>query len=233
MDKLHNTRTKRFLLQYSRIYFYLAHLLLWNLSSNILSAQSDSKLSQSKEKLKPLQIKYTTANTYPEFRTNDVLTEEFIQQCLLYLGTTEQPKGSNWGEDIKNMLASVGIYFEAAWCAGFTGIANRNSCIPYPISGYVPNWSRGVWKEKVVWDKVQAKRTILPSEVRRGDQCTIYFSNLGRDAHIFVVLGVTEKGNLITIEGNTNPSGGRDGWGVFIRVRELWQVSKVIRLIEN
>ena len=59
-------------------------------------------------------------------------------------------------------------------------------------------------------------------------------------AKVFVIkqesigdLGVTEKGNIITIEGNTNPGGSRDGYGVFVRVRELWQVSKVIRLIEQ
>lgn len=131
------------------------------------------------------------------------------------------------------MLAAVGIHFPAPWCAAYTGIACRDACIDYPYSGFVPNWSRGVWEEKVVWDKREAKRTILPSEVRRGDLCTIYFSNLRRDAHIFVVLGVTEKGNLITIEGNTNSGGSRDGYGVFIKVRELWQVSKVIRLINN
>ena len=201
----------------------LGLLLLWNLSGNISCAQSNS----------PLKIRFNTTNTYPQYQTNDVLTECFINQCLLYLGTTEQPKGSNWGKDVKDMLASVGISFPAPWCAAYTGIACRNSDILYPYSGFVPNWSRGVWKEKVVWEKSKAGRTILPSEIRRGDLATIYFSNLRRDAHIFVVLGVTEKGSLITIEGNTNASGGRDGHGVYIRVRELWQVSKVIRLINN
>jgi hypothetical protein len=190
-------------------------LFLWNLSGHLLSAQSNTSL------------------TYPSLRTNDKATECFINQCLLYLGTTEQPKGSNWGKDIKPMLASVGINFPAPWCAAYVAIVLRNTSTPYPYSGFVPNWSRGVWKEKVVFDKRKASRSVLPSEVRRGDIATIYFSSLKRDAHIFIILGVTEKGNLITIEGNTNPSGGRDGWGVFVRVRELWQVSKLIRLIEQ
>ena len=226
MGIVHDISTERNIHWKPRIKVLLGLLLFWNTCGNFSFAQSDSKL-------KPLKIKYTTANTYPEFRTNDKLTEEFIQQCLLYLGSTEQPKGSNWGRDVQDMLSSVGISFPAPWCAAYTGICNRNSCIPYPVSGFVPNWSRDIWKEKVVWDKREAGRTILPSEVRRGDQCTIYFSNLKRDAHIFVVLGVTSQGNLITIEGNTNSGGSRDGHGVFIRVRELWQVSKVIRLIEN
>jgi hypothetical protein len=193
----------------------LGLLFLWNTCSHFLSAQSNSNL------------------TYPKFKTDHVLTECFINQSLYYLGTEERPKGSNWGKDVKNMLNSVGINFPAPWCAAYVRIICRNTCISCPVSGYVPNWSNGIWKEKVVFDKKKAGRSILQTEVRRGDIATIYFSNLGRDAHIFIVLGVTEKGNIITIEGNTNPGGSRDGYGVFVRVRELWQVSKIIRLIEQ
>lgn len=198
-----------------RIAFLLGLLLFWNLSSNISFSQSNTNL------------------TYPKFKTDHVLTECFINQSLYYLGTEEKPKGSNWGRDVEQMLQSVGISFPAPWCAAYVGIVCRNSCISYPYSGFVPNWTRDVWKAKVTFDKRKAGRSILQTEVRRGDIATIYFPNLGRDAHIFIVLGVTEKGNIITIEGNTNPGGSRDGYGVFVRVRELWQVSKVIRLIEQ
>lgn len=198
-----------------RVTFLLGLLLFWNPCSNFLSAQSNSNL------------------IYPQFKTDHVLTECFINQSLYYLGTEEKPKGSNWGKEVEQMLKSVGVNFPAPWCAAYVGIVCRNSCISYPYSGFVPYWSRDIWKEKVVFDKAKKARSILSSELRRGDIATIYFSNLRRDAHIFIVLGVTEKGNIITIEGNTNPGGSRDGYGVFVRVRELWQVSKVIRLIEN
>jgi hypothetical protein len=193
----------------------LGLLFLWNPCSHILSAQSNSNL------------------IYPQFKTDHVLTECFINQSLYYLGTEEKPKGSNWGKEVEQMLKSVGVNFPAPWCAAYVGIVCRNSCISYPYSGFVPYWSRDIWKEKVIFDKAKKARSILQTELRRGDIATIYFPNLRRDAHIFIVLGVTEKGNIITIEGNTNPGGSRDGYGVFVRVRELWQVSKVIRLIEN
>jgi hypothetical protein len=198
-----------------RVTFLLGLLFLWNTCSNFLGAQSNSNL------------------TYPKFKTDHVLTECFINQSLYYLGTEEKPKGSNWGKEVQQMLKSVGVNFPAPWCAAYVGIVCRNSCISYPYSGFVPNWSRDVWKAKVIFDKTKKGRSILQTELRRGDIATIYFPNLKRDAHIFIVLGVTEKGNIITIEGNTNPGGSRDGYGVFVRVRELWQVSKIIRLIEN
>ena len=198
-----------------RTQILLGLLFLWHSCGNILSAQSNSNL------------------IYPKFKTDNVLTECFINQSLYYLGTEEKPKGSNWGREVEQMLRSVGVNFPAPWCAAYVGIVCRNSCISYPYSGFVPNWSRDIWKEKVVFDKAKASRSVLQTEIRRGDIATIYFPNLKRDAHIFIVLGVTDKGNIITIEGNTNPGGSRDGYGVFVRVRELWQVSKIIRLIEN
>lgn len=198
-----------------RVTILLGLLFLWDPCSNFLSSQSNSNL------------------TYPKFKTDHVLTECFINQSLYYVGTEEKPKGSNWGKEVQQMLASVGVNFPAPWCAAYVGIVCRNSCISYPYSGFVPNWTRDIWKAKVIFDKAKKGRSILQTELRRGDIATIYFPNLRRDAHIFIVLGVTEKGNIITIEGNTNPGGSRDGYGVFVRVRELWQVSKVIRLIEQ
>ena len=214
MGTVHRQRGN-YQIRLQRVTILLGLLLFWNPCSNILSSQSNSNL------------------TYPKFKTDHVLTECFINQSLYYLGTEEKPKGSNWGKEVQQMLKSVGVNFPAPWCAAYVGIVCRNSCISYPYSGFVPNWSRDVWKAKVIFDKTKKGRSILQTELRRGDIATIYFTNLKRDAHIFIVLGVTEKGNIITIEGNTNPGGSRDGYGVFVRVRELWQVSKIIRLIEK
>ena len=214
MGTVHRQRGN-YQIRLQRVKILLGLLLFWNSCSNFLSAQSNSNL------------------TYPKFKTDHVLTECFINQSLYYLGTEEKPKGSNWGKEVQQMLKSVGVNFPAPWCAAYVGIVCCNSCISYPYSGFVPNWSRDVWKAKVIFDKTKKGRSILQTELRRGDIATIYFPNLRRDAHIFIVLGVTEKGNIITIEGNTNPGGSRDGYGVFVRVRELWQVSKIIRLIEN
>jgi len=159
-------RLKHFKFRLQGIKIYLGLLLLWHLSGNLLSAQSNTNL------------------TYPKFKTDHVLTECFINQSLLYLGTVEKPKGSNWGKEVQEMLKSVGINFPAPWCAAYVGIVCRNSCISYPYSGFVPNWSVGTWKEKVVFDKRKASRSVLPTEVRRGDIATIYFSSLKRDAHL-------------------------------------------------
>jgi hypothetical protein len=96
--------------------------------------------------------------------------------------------------------------------------------------GYVPNWSKGEMLQYVVWDKRNSETKIQDFDFQPGDLCTIYFPSMKREAHIFMVLE-KKNGQLITIEGNTNDGGSRDGVGVFIRQRSLSSVYKVIRLI--
>ena len=159
------------------------------------------------------------------------------RECVVYiaksqLGVTENP--SNWGRDVSAYLRSVGIRFPAAWCGAYVyWCYMMHSCdIDFRSLklGYVPNWSRGEMLQYVVWDKRTSETKIQDFEFKPGDLCTIYFNNLKREAHIFMVVEKS-NGQLITIEGNTNDGGSRDGTGVFLRQRSLSSVYKVIRLI--
>jgi hypothetical protein len=159
------------------------------------------------------------------------------QECVLYiaksqLGVTENP--SNWGRDVSAYLRSVGIRFPAAWCGAYVyWCYMMYSCdinLNHLKLGYVPNWSRGEMAQYVVWDKRTSEVKIQDFDFQPGDLCTIYFQSMKREAHIFMVLEKS-NGQLITIEGNTNDGGSRDGYGVFIRQRSLSSVHKVIRLI--
>lgn len=160
------------------------------------------------------------------------------QQCVIsiaksQLGVTEYP--SNWGVDVSAYLRSVGIRFPAAWCGAYVYWCYMMYTCDFDYRslklGYVPNWSRGEMQQYVVWDKRSSETKIQDFEFHPGDLCTIYFGNLKREAHIYMVV---EKlnGQLVTIEGNTNDGGSRDGIGVFLRQRSLSSVYKVIRLIE-
>lgn len=159
------------------------------------------------------------------------------QECIIYiaksqLGVTESP--SNWGVDVSAYLRSVGIRFPAAWCGAYLHWCYMMHSCDFDYRhlklGFVPNWSRGEMAQYVVWDKRTSDIKIQDFEFHPGDLCTIYFNNLKREAHIFMVVEKS-NGQLITIEGNTNDGGSRDGVGVFLRQRSLNSVYKVIRLI--
>jgi len=156
---------------------------------------------------------------------NDVKCIE--QSALKYLGHEEYPRGSNKSPYIKIMLRHVGVRIPAPWCAGFVALVLRDVChVDYPHSGTVAEWSRGKWEKNIVFDKRKGEK-LRPEQIHKGQIFTIYFANLKRDAHIGIILGY-ENGHVITIEGNTNAGGSREGYGVFIRHRSLNSVSKIL-----
>jgi hypothetical protein len=63
---------------------------------------------------------------------------------------------------------------------------------------------------------------------KRGDIFLLWHPELGRYAHTGFVENAV-RGNFDTIEGNTNPGGGRDGYGWFRRKRVADQSFKFIR----
>ena len=62
-----------------------------------------------------------------------------------------------------------------------------------------------------------------------GDVFLLYYPALKRYAHTGFVLEVRDNGACVTIEGNTNDGGSRDGWGVFTRTRRFGIDDRFIR----
>jgi hypothetical protein len=101
----------------------------------------------------------------------------------------------------------------APWCAAFVSAMGRQAlgyAWPVPLTGMVQtmvDWAKekGVWYEK---------------DPQRGDLFTIYYPDLSTPRYGHVGIVVTPKeGSLTAVEGNTNPGGSREGYGVFERQR--------------
>ncbi len=75
---------------------------------------------------------------------------------------------------------------------------------------------------------VKSYEWVQRNELFKGDIFGIYFSRLGRIAHVGFVL--EDRGVLVkTIEGNTNVEGSRDGDGVYRKMRYRKQLNKINR----
>jgi hypothetical protein len=123
------------------------------------------------------------------------------------LGTREDPIGSNRTE----YSAEAGHANGYAWCATFLVAMFRRAGLTLPSeSAYTPTMANAFKK---------AKR--YGTEPRRGAIGFLYFPSKGRIAHTFVVEDVRPDGRVVTIEGNTNDAGSREGDGVYRRVRSL------------
>ena len=138
--------------------------------------------------------------------------------------------GRNSGKRIKQYLATVGLKQEGH---------------PYCIAA-VCTWIKeaaaaGGVKQELLFSPsclrfldyaVKTNHAFLPSELAPGRLPCVFIIDHGKGkGHAGLVIGVSEDGVLLdTIEANTNPSGSRDGDGVYSRYRDISEVAAFVRI---
>lgn len=109
----------------------------------------------------------------------------------------------NDGPRIKAYLAAAGIHQPAAWCAAFVSWCFKQTGSALPRTGWSP----------ALFPKGRLQTVPKPGYV-----FGIYFPSLKRIAHCGFVESL--RGDwIITIEGNTNAVGSREGDGVYRKWR--------------
>lgn len=136
-----------------------------------------------------------------------------VETARSQIGVKEDT-GKNDGRMVDTYLASTGLAgSRAPWCAAFivwVGDTAFGASIfnPYPRSAWSPSFL-----VKPTWDRQRRGTPLKPADV-----FGIWFNSMGRVAHV----GIVERNEgdwLVTIEGNTNGGGSRDGDGVYRRRR--------------
>lgn len=207
-------------------YFIIICILLSFLSCK----RSDNVIKPTKELpvvSEPIQyievpIVITKTDTLKVYVQPDPRIEDlFINTLKERLGTKEKT-GNNDGEAVEAILASCGINIPAPWCACFLhdGLIRMGlEGGPKVNPGLSSNWFRDPNKITWVRDRDSKKMTF-----QKGWVGGIYFRSKGRIAHIFAIIEDTHDGYVITIEGNTDSQGSREGNGVFIRIRNKSEI---------
>lgn len=161
------------------------------------------------------------------------------------LGVREKT-GNNDGPKVEEYLRYVGLQKGDPWCAAFV-------CWVFDQAGVVnlrTGWSPALFpKDKIVWNRNNVSgagkgvgvagrqvegRSVAGAAKRlpeKGDVFGIWFPDKGRIAHVGFVDTWGEKW-VITVEGNTNEAGSREGDGVWRKrrlVQSVYQVSDFIR----
>jgi hypothetical protein len=132
----------------------------------------------------------------------------------------EEPRGSNRGPEVDIYIRTTGMDPAAdsyPWCVCFLywvfDQAAKVKGIPNPLpktAGVISLWNLGRRTEAQVVRKSEA----TAQNVKPG---MIFHLDLGNGkGHAGLVIGVAGD-QIITIEGNTNLGGSRDGYGVFRR----------------
>jgi len=141
-----------------------------------------------------------------------------IYQANKYVGVREKT-GNNDGYEVELFLASTNLNAGYPWCAAFITYIHKQCNLDIPES---PAWSPSWFPKNKLVNKYEANP---------GDVFGIYFSDKKRIAHV----GLCEKIDdvyMITIEGNTNKAGSREGDGVYKKRRPLRTIYKVAQWYE-
>ena len=145
--------------------------------------------------------------------------EEALRVALSQVGVRETSRNS--GPEVDAYLSSVGLGPGYSWCCAFVhwcfevGAASVNLPNPCPhTAGALKLWSMSPQEAK--WGP--------KDEPEPGDVFVIdHGHGLG---HVGFVVELDQAGDLVTVEGNTNPGGSREGDGVYRRTRRREEINR-------
>ncbi|MCF1182329.1 CHAP domain-containing protein [Marichromatium gracile] len=157
----------------------------------------------------------------PRRRAADRLLTQVLEIARSEIGVREDPLGSNRGPRVEAYLASTGLDGGHPWCAAFVhwcfaeaarGLGIDNPCIN--TAGVLDHWNRA--GHEGVRRITQAEASADPARIQPGAIFVIDTGDPGGAGHTGLVERI-EGARLVTIEGNTNVAGGREGIGVLRR----------------
>lgn len=153
--------------------------------------------------------------------------EQYTRQCVKELYDSQvgvrETGGSNRGPQVEMYLESVDLGPGYAWCAAFVSWVYQNTGIQTPLNGWVPSYAL---ERKRIYQRGKFSK----SKPQQGDVFLICITKLNRPAHIGFVDQWGDKW-IVTVEGNTNDNGSREGDGVYRKRRlkkQIWVVSDFI-----
>jgi hypothetical protein len=161
------------------------------------------------------------------------LGRKIAEVAARYVGVEEQPRGSNRGAYIDAFLRFVGLPPGNPWCTAFVSFAVHKAAeelgttTDFPKTGWTPTLFSWAQRQNRLITSAEINTGVKPQE---GWIALFYFPALGRVAHSGIVVKRLPLGAVVTIEGNTNDDGSREGYKVARRVRLTKRIYAFIAL---
>ncbi len=131
--------------------------------------------------------------------------------------------GHNDGIMVEKIQKAAGIKKHDPWCAATVCYSFIEAGVKAIISGYCPNWFPA---KKTIYTRGK-KNNQTP---RTADVFGLFFPEMGRIAHEgFIDEWPPGSSFAVTVEGNTNKDGSREGNGCFKKKRLKKQFYKISR----
>lgn len=158
-----------------------------------------------------------------------------LKQALSFVGTVEQPAGSNTGAAINVWQSQFGMHGQP-WCGAFVGamvnaagakVSNRIVYTPYIYADAIAS-QHGL--ERAVWKDV----FLVKDHVAHSGDLVLFDFGAGGIKHVGMLRKPWNgKGPLYTVEGNTSFGNGGsqdNGGAVALRERDIALVHSIVRV---
>lgn len=129
--------------------------------------------------------------------------------------------GRNDGPEVEMYLASVGLKKGYPWCSGFVAWSLNQAEIPHRINAWSPTAEN---RNNFVF-----RNSKFVTEPQSGDVFTIWYTKLKRIGHTGFYHENQNESIIVTVEGNTNSQGSREGDGVYKKYRSLKTIHSISR----
>ena len=147
---------------------------------------------------------------------SDSLKKQFVNELGIHELT-----GNNDGVRVQEYLKSTGLGKGYPWCAAF--IYWNFVALGYELDIKWPAYAPSYFpKHRVIYTRGKGYKC----PPKAGDIIGIYFQSKKRIAHVGFYLDQTDN-YIITVEGNTNKKGSREGDGVLKKYRPKRSIYKI------
>lgn len=154
----------------------------------------------------------------------DTLRNEVKHAYDAEVGVREKT-GHNDGDRVETYLRYCSLAKGNPWCASFVCWIYGQSHINNPRSGYCPDLFT---PKRIIYKRTNK----INKQPIRGDVWGLYFPDKGRVAHAGFVDDWQSK-YVVTVEGNTNDVGSREGDGVYRKRRPIKSIFIVANYIDK
>jgi hypothetical protein len=151
-----------------------------------------------------------------------VLQEKVATTYMSQVGVKEVI-GKNDSKEIRAYLKVTGVSQPVPWCAAFVSYCLTSNGISNPRSAWSPAYF------------TTAARLIDPAKQKpeRADTFGVYHKELGRIAHIGFIHSWPSGDYFVSVEGNTNNNGSREGDGVYCKRRIKRNAYRISRWVSS
>lgn len=151
------------------------------------------------------------------------LRESTLDLARYFVGIHEVG-GANRGAWVEAFQSAAQIHPGDPWCMAFVNALAERAAARLGVKSPLEKMAL----QGYVASLVETFPSVSAKDALPGDLIAFWNTGLGRHAHVGIIEERSGSG-FVTIEGNTNAAGGREGIEVARKLRDLFPKDKIIR----